>query len=189
MIELRRAMPFLAFPVLAFALALLISGCDAAQGPAASPSPSAIATVEPPPSTAPTPAGTEAPTPEPTKRTALSRHRDRWAATGIESYRMTLSYGCFCEFGDGRPIRLHVVNGELADASSEGTALKRRDLRGFPVTVEDLFDLIAAQRKADRLEVTYDQELGYPTAIDIDAVANADDDEFSVDVVRFDPED
>ena len=185
MLELRRALPFLAFPVVAFALALAVSACDAALAPSPSPSPSAAAVVDPTP--VPTATPTASPTPEPTKRSRLNRARDRWAESGISNYRITLTYGCFCEFGDGREIKVRVEDGRFAEASSDGQPLTRRELRGFAFTVEQLFDLVASHRNADKLEVAYDKTLGYPRSIDIDNDARADDDELRVEVVKLVP--
>jgi len=57
-------------------------------------------------------------------------------------------------------------------------------------TVRDIAGLFALIRKAiddgaDRLEVTYDAQLGYPTFINIDYVVNAADDELQVRTSEF----
>jgi hypothetical protein len=173
-------------PILGIALATAMSACGPAAGPNPTPDPPSVATAWPtPPSTI---RPVETATPQPTSRDALARHRHRWERLGITSYRITLAYGCFCEFGDGRPIKVHVVDGRIIEAASRGEPMRLRALRGFPATVEHLFDYVAASQQADNLDVKYDKELGYPIAIHVDSNVNADDDEFSVDVLRLVPE-
>ena len=83
--EIRRAIPFLAFPIIAFALAILISGCGSGATATTSPSPSLQ---PPPPSPTPSPTlvATITPTPDPTaKLDRISRNRAKWSQAGIDT--------------------------------------------------------------------------------------------------------
>jgi hypothetical protein len=188
-LELRRAIPFLAIPVLAFALAVLVSGCGIGSSPTLSPTatPSSSPSSPPPPSSSPVAEATDAP--KPTENLdRIGRNRARWDAAGIDTYRLTLQYGCFCEFGDGRPVDVRVVEGEVVEAVADGKPLRKREYRGFPMTVEALFDYAeTAKADADSFEIDFDRRLGYLTRIAVDHVLNADDDEFQVDVTSLTP--
>ena len=184
-LEFRRAIPFLAFPIVAFALAFLISGCGSGTTATISPSPS----MQPPPQPSPTLVAAITPSPDPTpKLDRIGRNRAKWAQAGVDTYRLTLRYGCFCNFGNGDPVRVRVVDGEVVEASVNGKPLKPRERRGFPMTVEALFDYAeAAKADADKFEFEFDKVLGYPTMINVDQVLNGDDDEFRVDVTSLTP--
>ena len=186
-LELRRAIPFLAFPIVAFALAILISGCGSGVTAIASPSPSPQPSLQAQPS--PTLVATITPSPDPTpKPDRIARNRAKWAEAGIDTYRITLSYGCFCNFGNGDPVTVRVVDGKVVEATVNGKPVKPRERRGFPMTVEALFDHAeAAKASADSFEFAFDRELGYPTMIDVDQIRDADDDEFRVDVTSLTP--
>ncbi len=127
--------------------------------------------------------------PEPTEKLdRIGRNRAKWAEAGIESYRITLQYGCFCEFGDGRPVDVRVVDGEVVDVVADGKPVRKRQWQGFPMTVEALFDYAeAAKADADEFDIEFDRVLGYPRMISVDQILNADDDEFQVDVTSLTP--
>ena len=186
--EIRRAIPFLAFPIVAFALAILISGCGSGAIATTSPSPSLQ---PPPPSPTPSPTlvATITPTPEPTaKLDRIGRNRAKWSQAGIDTYRLTLQYGCFCEFGNGVPVNVRVVDGKVVEATVDGKPIPRRQRQGFPMTVDALFEEAeAAKADADKFEFEFDKVLGYPTMINVDQVLNGDDDEFRVDVTSLIP--
>ena len=126
-LELRRAIPFLAFPIIAFALAVLISGCRSGATTTISPS-SSLALALP----SPTLGATITPSPDPTAKPDPSPKLDRISRNGegveagIDTYRLTLQYGCFCEFGNGAPVKVRVVDGKVVEA----TATARRSLDG-----------------------------------------------------------
>ena len=190
MLELRRAIPFLAFPIVAFALAILISGCGSGATETNTPSPS-LALALPSPTLVATITRSPDPTakPDPTEKLdRISRNRAKWSQAGIDTYRLTLQYGCFCEFGNGAPVNVRVVDGNVVEATVDGKPIPRRHRQGFPMTVEALFDEAeAAKADADKFEFEFDKVLGYPTMINVDEVLNGDDDEFRVDVTSLIP--
>ena len=122
MLELRRAIPFLAIPVLAFALAGLVTGC----GIGSSPTLVADRLAELVPAVAAhrrasRPSRRRPMRPKPTEKLdRIGRNRVRWEEAGIDSYRITLQYGCFCEFGDGRPVDVQVVDGKVVEVVADG---------------------------------------------------------------------
>jgi hypothetical protein len=145
--------------------------------------------VQPQPEPSPTLVATVTPAPDPTtKLDRIGRNKAKWSQAGIDTYRMTLKYGCFCNFGNGDPVKVRVVDGEVVEATVNGKHLSPRERRGFPMTVEALFERAeAAKASADTFEFTFDKVLGYPTMINVDEVLNGDDDEFRVDVTSFTP--
>ena len=103
--------------------------------------------------------------PEPTEKLdRIGRNRAKWAEAGIESYRITLQYGCFCEFGDGRPVDVRVVDGEVVEVVADGKPVRKRQWQGFPMTVEALFDYAeAAKADADEFDIEFDRVPRLPT--------------------------
>jgi hypothetical protein len=115
---------------------------------------------------------------------ALRNAQIRWNAARVQDYTVVVQHLCFC--GYTRPVRVTVRSGAVVSSVDAQT--------GEPVpsyaTVRDIAGLFALIRKAiddgaDRLEVTYDVQLGYPTFINIDYVVNAVDDELQVTTSEF----
>ncbi len=115
---------------------------------------------------------------------ALRNAQIRWNAARVQDYTVVVQHLCFC--GYVRPVRVTVRSGAVVSSVDAQT--------GEPVpsyaTVRDIAGLFALIRKAiddgaDRLEVTYDAQLGYPTFINIDYVVNAVDDELQVKTSEF----
>jgi hypothetical protein len=190
-LELRRAIPFLAIPMVAFALAVLVSGCGFGSPSTASTTagPTVAPTASAPSAPNPTPVAAITESPKPAEGLdRIARHRATWEAAGIDTYRISLRFGCFCNFGDGRPLDVQVVDGKVVAAAVNGEPVHKRDWRGFPMTVDALFDYaVAAKADADEFDIEFDRTLGYPSVIDVDQIRNADDDEFRVDVTRLVP--
>ena len=166
-----------------------MSGCGI--GSSTTLSPTAAPSSSPPSPARPslTPVATATDAPKPTEKLdRIGRNRVRWEEAGIDSYRITLQYGCFCEFGDGRPVDVQVVDGKVVQAVADGKPIRKRERLGFPMTVEALFDRAeAAKADADKFDFEFDRKLGYPTMISVDEYVNADDDEFRVDVTSLVP--
>jgi hypothetical protein len=119
----------------------------------------------------------------------LREQKAQWAAQpNMTQYLFNLQVICFCP--EVRPVRVRVVSGAVVSATdrTSGEALPAASLARL-YSVEGLFALIqgAIDRGADKLTVTYDPVLHYPTRIDIDYIRNAIDDELGVvasDLVR-----
>ena len=115
---------------------------------------------------------------------ALRTAQIRWNNAAVQDYTVVVQHLCFC--GYVRPVRITVRSGAVVSSVDAQT--------GEPVpsyaTVRDVMALFTLIRKAiddgaDRLEVTYDAQLGYPTFINIDYHKNAADDELQVRTSEF----
>jgi hypothetical protein len=159
---------------------LLLAACSAIPNP--------LVTPAPPDALHPRPAAvaTPTPTPNPVKVTELDRQRAIWAQSGILSYRIRLIYGCQCPLA-GKFVDVTVRRGAIADASMDGKALPVESLVGFPATVDQLFDYADRNAGAGKIELKYDDRLGYPTALGVDPDLDARDDEIRIAVVELAP--
>ena len=180
-LELRRAIPFLAFPLIAFVLAFLVSGCGTLPNP--------LATATPPDALHPQQPIAVAPTavPDPTKLDEVARQRAIWAQSGIHSYKLTLLFGCECLLGGGKPVEATVIDGKVVEAFVDGQPLSDAERTGYPMSVEELFDYADRNASAGKLELKYDDHLGYPTALGVDPDLAARDDEIRVAVTKLVP--
>ncbi|WP_412062358.1 DUF6174 domain-containing protein [Rubrivirga sp. IMCC45206] len=91
----------------------------------------------------------------------------KWEAADLGAYTMTLRRMCFCPTPDYTgPFAVTVRDGEVASVRLDGATVPAE--RGM--SVEDLFELLedAYDREAEVVEVSFDPDLGYPTAINID---------------------
>lgn len=96
----------------------------------------------------------------------LDAARERWQEAGFDAYQMTLQRSCFCPEDYRGPFEVTVRNGAVESATFNGTAVDAERV----LTVADLFDLLedAYDQGAARVDVTFDDELGYPTSLYID---------------------
>ncbi|MEM1114975.1 MAG: DUF6174 domain-containing protein [Bacteroidota bacterium] len=98
---------------------------------------------------------------------ALDEAKAQWEAAGLDDYRLTLSRSCFCPAPDYTgPFDVTVRDGSLAEVRLEGAVVETE--RGM--TVAGLFTLLeeAYARGAATVDVTFDPEAGFPTAVYID---------------------
>ena len=182
-LELRRAIPFLAFPLLAFVLAIVVSACGAAI-------PNPLATPVPPDALHPHPTmpmveAASIAVPDPTKLDEVARQRAIWTQAGIGTYRLTLRFGCECGLGGGKPVDVAVVDGAVTQASIDGQPISADQRTGYPMTIDELFDYADRNASAGKLELKYDDHLGYPVALGVDPDLAARDDEIRISVTRF----
>lgn len=119
----------------------------------------------------------------PDLRDELEANRNRWQSVGFTNYTYRVDRACFCGFGGLAEIE--VRNGVIVAVTqvNDGAAVEPEFLE-FYDTVEDLFDLIEAAiaREPQVLNVEYDDQLGYPTSIELDYAFNVADDELTVTV-------
>ena len=111
----------------------------------------------------------------------LEAAEDRWAASGVSSYELEVRLTCLCPPDVAGPFDITVSDDEIAEVQYEGAVIEPTDATPkMAFTVEGLFGIVRENLSADALSVTYDDELGYPTLIDIDQDSDAVDDEWRV---------
>lgn len=120
--------------------------------------------------------------------------RDRWAAAGMNEYDYSFSRRCFCREEYLGPYDVVVRDGSITVARLHGVDLltiQGLDLSGYEqiiFTVDGLFDEIErALAEAASLTVEYEPDLGYPTRVAIDWMANVADDEIEYSIADLHP--
>lgn len=115
--------------------------------------------------------------------------RRRWQAAGISHYRYELTVGCFCGFTDRMPLSIEVKDGQVISMRyRDGTPVGGADRGMFSryETIDKLIDFTAeAQKKADEIHIQYEPTYGFPSAVNIDFIKQAMDDELSLTVSGF----
>ena len=122
-------------------------------------------------------------------RESLESNLQKWKSTGWSRYSFVLERQCFCPPEYRKATRIFVTDGKVVNANyvdTNGKAAVPADVLADLTTIEDWFEVIrkAQERKADRLNVMYDSELGYPNEIEIDMRARRADDEQSVVITK-----
>ena len=104
----------------------------------------------------------------------------RWLDAGIADYRFSVQAQCFCPQVD--PAVVTVRDGAVVSVEPSGSFVWPEVM----VAVPDLFVSIDdARDKYDEVDVTYDEQLGYPRRIFEDRIGNAIDDEVTFVVSDF----
>ena len=80
-----------------------------------------------------------------------------------------------------------VVDGAVTDATVDGRSLSADQRLGYPMSVDELFDYADRNASAGKLELKYDDHLGYPVALGVDPDLAARDDEIRVAVTKLVP--
>ncbi len=95
----------------------------------------------------------------------------QWNQNKPAHYSYVLQRTCFCPREYNDPIEIRVLNGVVQKAmlplDHEPLPSVRMD---EALTINNLFDVIhkAVDKKAAKIDVTYDRQYGYPTSIAID---------------------
>ena len=106
---------------------------------------------------------------------------ERWVASGVSDYNLTIGYVCFCVRERTGPFEVKVRGGEVVEVRFDGAVIQPEP-GVTPVevfTVEGLFEQIRSSLDADEITLSYG-ELGNPTLIDIDQISDAADDELTI---------
>ena len=105
----------------------------------------------------------------------------RWIERGPASYEYRLTQLCFCPPEHTRTYLVRVMSGRVLESRDAQTGAPP------PVgyqsrTVPDLFAVLhdALSRDADKIDVVYDPQLGYPTRMTIDYEEQAADEEAEI---------
>jgi len=108
----------------------------------------------------------------------------RWEVAHLEDYVFEFQRLCFCGGDVIRRVRIVVRSGSVTAATyvDDGAPVSG-DLEDVP-TIETLFEEIqdAIDREAHVLTASYHAALGYPTAVSIDYIENAVDEEMAFNV-------
>ncbi len=118
----------------------------------------------------------------------LSQMEATWQAQGQADYRFQFRWECFCLPGYREPVWVTVRVNEIESvrAVEPNPDVTLPDVSEYR-TVPGLFDLIrdAIERDAYRIEVEYDEAMGYPTSAYIDYEENVVDEERGFHVSEF----
>ncbi len=111
----------------------------------------------------------------------LNRHRALWTSRRSDDYSFVLTPICFCPQNLLDPVTVLVEDGVVAAVTYvESGKAPEHDGYGRYVTIDELFDKIreAIDGKASQINVSYDQEVGYPTEAEIDYDSRMADEEY-----------
>ena len=113
----------------------------------------------------------------------LDDGRELWNATAPSHYRYVQDEWAFAD--SVGPVRIEVLDGEIVSAVIVETEKPAPESRAL--TIEDLFDMVQDEidHEPDDLEVEYDDELGFPSSVDVDPIENAMDDEHGFSAEEF----
>ncbi|MBU7583131.1 MAG: hypothetical protein KAF91_09525 [Nostoc sp. TH1S01] len=118
----------------------------------------------------------------------LRRNRRLWNQQNIRNYRYTLSNSCFCTPEARGPVIITVKNGITASiTTTTGEPVSNPEFFERYKTIPKLFNVIAdaIARKADNIDVQYNNQLGYPTQISIDYSFQQADEELYLTIENF----
>ena len=122
-------------------------------------------------------------------QTALNQNRDKWTSQGISHYRFELTISCFCPFNEINPVTVEVLDGKIVSMTGADGQPLRDDFRSTfdQAGTVDLLFAIAEENlaHADQVDVTYNATYGFPSAIIVDRIKQAVDDEISYYVENF----
>ena len=119
---------------------------------------------------------------------SLEVNHHRWDKQDIVNYQFTLSVTCYCFPWQGpstivvRADTVHAVLNPKTGQTKRDPQTDRPMLEEYSntyPTIDDLFEIIedAIKRDPYRLEVDYNDKLGYPTQIDMEYSKHMTDDE------------
>lgn len=124
--------------------------------------------------------------------------KEKWQAQKAEGYEFRYGLSCFCP--PATPA-LIVVNADtiyqVLDPSSRDSLMVQVGENTFEYagdvykasykTIDELFDIIREAKRANKLDVNYHPENGFPTSINIDYEKNTSDDEVLYTVSNYIP--
>jgi hypothetical protein len=114
--------------------------------------------------------------------------RQRWEAREPFAYRFNVRRSCFCGFDVMRYVTIEVVGGIVQRRyfADNGEDIPEALVDVYP-SIDELFDELQeiADSRPHHLEITYDDEYGFPATVSVDRIENMADDEFSLEVTGF----
>jgi hypothetical protein len=122
-------------------------------------------------------------------KSELDDNRAKWDSAGVSHYRFELTISCFCPFAEIMPITVEVKDGQivsLTDVNGQAVEGEFSQYIEEAASIDRLFDITENNlSEADEVNITYDAQYGFPTAINIDFIKMAMDDEISYYVNSF----
>ena len=117
----------------------------------------------------------------------LAVARGRWAASGIRSYRFTVTRSAFVAPGYGGPARVTVTNGVVTSVEPAGEKPVAKNAFDDCDTIEELFGKAQSGVETPGAIVNgdYDPLTGVPKSIAVDPIPLAADDEATYFVADF----
>jgi hypothetical protein len=116
-------------------------------------------------------------------KSELGENRAKWDLAEVTHYRFDLTISCFCPFMEIVPVTVEVKDGQivsLTDVNGQPLADSFRATFEEAATVEGLFAIAAENlANADKVEIVYDAQYGFPASIVVDRIRMAADDEIS----------
>ncbi|MBN2074020.1 MAG: hypothetical protein JW762_00580 [Dehalococcoidales bacterium] len=116
----------------------------------------------------------------------LTDNENLWKDQELENYDFTLERHCFCPEDWRGPVNIKVRNGTSVSVTylSDGSTVTEGKFENVD-TIDKLFTLLnnafAGQgdfdQKADSVDVTYDEQMGYPVTLYIDVSQQMADEE------------
>jgi hypothetical protein len=110
----------------------------------------------------------------------LTENRRKWSSKAVKNYQYDFQRICFCVPAYTKAVKITVREGVAAQMAyaNTGEAVDKAKFELY-YTVAQMFNYIqtAIDKKAHSIKVVYDDELGYPTSVEIDYIKNAMDDE------------
>ncbi len=106
-----------------------------------------------------------------------------WKRAPLRSYEYTFHYGASVVYPDceSQTIRTRVINGVVMRTA--GCQTLRSSYSSVPMLFQFLRDTLATH--PDRVEVTFDERIGYPISVFVDPKTNITHDEFHFEVTDF----
>jgi hypothetical protein len=103
-----------------------------------------------------------------TDRAALRANNEVWRNRSVDDYTLTYQINCFCAEEWRGPFEVEVRDGAIVSIQYNGEAVDPERQQFY--TVSGLFGLLedAFDRNAEKVTVTYDEELGHPVEFYID---------------------
>ena len=121
----------------------------------------------------------------------MQTNRDKWNAAGVNHYTFELTVSCFCPFMEIMPITVEVKDGQIVsmmDVNGKAVEGEFAQYLEEAASMDRLFEVAEKNAsEADEIQVTYDAQYGFPTAINIDFIKMAVDDEISYYANNFKP--
>ncbi len=117
-----------------------------------------------------------------TPQAQLDSAKEKWAKQGLSNYVMTQQKWCFCPREYTRPMQYVIKNGTVDMTTIVYNDTKEKvTIKVTPMTVDEAFAMIqkAITDKVDKLTVSYDEKMGYPTKVFIDKSFQMADEEKS----------